>query len=410
MTENKKRNLYYCLFDWANSPFSTIVITFVFSSYFTNTIAQNKIIGTSLWGWSIALSGIVIALLCPYLGYMADKNKSLSRKFLILSTLTVVICSFSLWFAEENINIFLFLGIIIIANIFFEIGQTFYNSQLINFRGREKYGEFSGKAWAFGYLGGIFCLIIILILFLIPDFSIFKLDQEDYENIRICGPLVGLWFLIFSFPFLLNCKNDKSSSNRSYLFSSFLKNLKILSKDRNKLTFLISRMLYTDGLITLFSFGGIYATGTFDFNFNEIIIFGVVINITAALGAYVFGFLEDKIGIKKVIIISLTFLILLCLLILFVKSKVYFWIFGSALGLFIGSIQSSSRTALIGLSNSNNINSLFGVYATSGKITNFLGPFLVATFTSIFSSQKAGMATILIFLILGLLLFSKVKL
>ncbi|MBF96083.1 MAG: hypothetical protein CMJ13_02510 [Pelagibacterales bacterium] len=169
-------------------------------------------------------------------------------------------------------------------------------------------------------------------------------------------------------------------------------------------------MLYTDGLITLFSFGGIYATGTFDFNFNEIIIFGVVINITAALGAYVFGFLEDKIGIKKVIIISLTFLILLCLLILFVKSKVYFWIFGSALGLFIGSIQSSSRTALIGLSNSNNINSLFGVYATSGKITNFLGPFLVATFTSIFSSQKAGMATILIFLILGLLLFSKVKL
>ena len=410
MTENKKRNLYYCLFDWANSPFSTIVITFVFSSYFTNTIAQNKIIGTSLWGWSIALSGIVIALLCPYLGYMADKNKSLSRKFLILSTLTVVICSFSLWFAEENINIFLFLGIIIIANIFFEIGQTFYNSQLINFRGRKKYGEFSGKAWAFGYLGGIFCLIIILILFLIPDFSIFKLDQEDYENIRICGPLVGLWFLIFSFPFLLNCKNDKSSSNRSYLFSSFLKNLKILSKDRNKLTFLISRMLYTDGLITLFSFGGIYATGTFDFNFNEIIIFGVVINITAALGAYVFGFLEDKIGIKKVIIISLTFLILLCLLILFVKSKVYFWIFGSALGLFIGSIQSSSRTALIGLSNSNNINSLFGVYATSGKITNFLGPFLVATFTSIFSSQKAGMATILIFLILGLLLFSKVKL
>ena len=169
-------------------------------------------------------------------------------------------------------------------------------------------------------------------------------------------------------------------------------------------------MLYTDGLITLFSFGGIYATGTFNFTFNDIIIFGIIINITAAFGAYIFGFIEDKIGIKKVIMISLTFLILVCLVILVIESKTSFWIFGSMIGFFIGSIQSSSRTALISLSNPNDINGLFGIYATSGKITNFLGPFLVATFTTVFASQKAGMATILIFLALGLLLFSKVKL
>ena len=410
MKKSNLKSLYYYLFDWGNSPFSTIVITFVFSSYFTNTIASNKIIGTSLWGWTIALAGLLIALLCPYLGYVADNKKSFSKKILIASTMIVVLFSFSLWFAEKNINIFVFLGIIMLANIFFEIGQTFYNSQLINFKGNKKYGEFSGKAWASGYLGGIFCLIIILIFFLIPEQSLFELNEKKYENIRICGPLVGLWFLIFSFPFLLHCKGSKLSSNRKYLFSDFLKNLKTISKDKNKLKFFVSRMLYTDGLITLFSFGGIYATGTFDFSFNDIIIFGITINITAALGAYAFGFIEDKIGIKKVIIISLTFLILICLLILIIKSKVYFWIFGSMLGLFIGSIQSSSRTALISLSNQNNINSLFGVYATSGKITNFLGPFLVATFTSIFASQKAGMATILIFLLLGLLLFSRVRL
>ena len=109
-------------------------------------------------------------------------------------------------------------------------------------------------------------------------------------------------------------------------------------------------MLYTDGLITLFSFGGIYATGTFNFDFNDIIIFGIIINITAALGAYCFGFLEDKIGIKKVITISLVSLIIICLIILFIKSKAYFWFFGSLIGLFIGSVQSSSRTALIKLS------------------------------------------------------------
>jgi len=169
-------------------------------------------------------------------------------------------------------------------------------------------------------------------------------------------------------------------------------------------------MLYTDGLITLFSFGGIYATGTFGFSFNDIILFGIFINIAAAIGAYMFGFLEDRIGAKKVIIVSLILLILVCLIILIIKHKLYFWILGTMLGLFIGSIQSSSRTALISLSGKQNINSLFGIYAMSGKITNFLGPLLVASFTAVFESQKAGMASILIFLCLGLFLFNKVKL
>ena len=251
---------------------------------------------------------------------------------------------------------------------------------------------------------------MILSFFLLPEKSLFKLNAEEYENVRICGPIVGLWFLIFSLPFLLSLKKEDLTPNKNFSLSYFFDNLEKIITDKNKLFFLSSRMLYTDGLITLFSFGGIYATGTFNFDFNDIIIFGIIINITAALGAYCFGFLEDKIGIKKVITISLVSLIIICLIILFIKSKAYFWFFGSLIGLFIGSVQSSSRTALIKLSGRNNINSLFGLYATSGKITNFLGPFLVATFTSIFASQKAGMATILIFLLLGLLLFRKVKL
>ena len=206
MKKSKKNNVYYYLFDWANSPFSTIVITFVFSSYFTNTIANNKISGTSLWGWTIAFSGFFIAILSPYLGYLADRKKSFSKNFLIFSTLIVVILSSSLWFAHESINALLFLLVILISNVFFEIGQAFYNSQLIYFKGQKSYGEFSGKAWASGYLGGIFCLILILTLFLIPEKSIFTLNEKKFENIRICGPIVGVWFLIFSIPFLISLK------------------------------------------------------------------------------------------------------------------------------------------------------------------------------------------------------------
>ena len=409
MKKSKKNNFYYYLFDWANSPYSTIVITFVFSSYFTNTIASNKISGTALWGWTMALSGFFIAIMSPYLGYLADNKKNFSRNFLVFSTLIVAMLSSTLWFADQDINMLLFLLIILISNLFFEIGQAFYNSQLINFRGEKNYGEFSGKAWASGYLGGIFCLILILTLFIIPEKSIFILNKEEYENIRICGPIVGVWFLIFSAPFLINCKKNELAK-KEYSFLNFLKNLKLLNKDKNKIKFFIARMLYTDGLITLFSFGGIYATGTFGFSFNDIILFGIFINIAAAIGAYMFGFLEDRIGAKKVIIVSLILLILVCLIILIIKNKLYFWVLGTMLGLFIGSIQSSSRTALISLSGRQNINSLFGIYAMSGKITNFLGPLLVATFTAVFESQKAGMASILIFLFLGLFLFNKVKL
>ncbi len=408
MKNSNKNNIYYYLFDWANSPFSTIVITFVFSSYFTSTIANNKISGTSLWGWTIALSGFLIAIISPYLGYLADRKKSFSKNFLVFSTLVVVILSTSLWLANKNINVLLFLLIILISNVFFETGQAFYNSQLINFKGEKNYGEFSGKAWASGYLGGIFCLIVILTLFLIPEKSIFNLNEKEYENIRICGPIVGLWFLMFSIPFLTSLKKTHIST-QMLSSSNFFNSLNSLKKNKNLIRFFIARMLYTDGLITLFSFGGIYASGTFNFSFNDIIIFGIAINITAALGAYIFGFIEDRIGIKKVILTSLVLLIFICLLILIVNNKAYFWVLGTMLGLFIGSIQSSSRTALISLADSKNINSLFGIYATSGKITNFLGPLLVATFTAVFESQKAGMATILIFLFFGLYLFNRVR-
>ena len=132
-----------------------------------------------------------------------------------------------------------------------------------------------------GYLGGITCLVIILVFLIIPEEPMFKLSDSKYENIRICGPIVGLWFLIFSMPFLISCKN-KDTLKKRHSFSNFIFTLMELKKDKNKIKFFLARMLYTDGLVTLFSFGGIYATGVFNFSFNDIIIFGIAINITAA--------------------------------------------------------------------------------------------------------------------------------
>ena len=405
---NKNKKFSYYLFDWANSPYSTVVITFIFSSYFVKTIANNEIEGTTLWGWTIALSGLCLAILAPFLGYLGDKKRNLSKHFLFISTISVVMLSTSLWFSKASSTyIFFTLLIIFVSNTLFEIGQIFYNSELLNFKKNTSLGEFSGKAWASGYLGGIFCLIIILFLVILPDDNLFNLNKDEYEHIRICGPIVGLWFLIFSIPFLLKIKESRVSVNNSK--ANFILSLKTILKKKNVLKFLIARMIYTDGLITLFSFGGIYASGTFNFSFNEIIIFGIAINLSAAIGSYFFGFLEDKIGIKKVILLSLSLLIIVCFVTLIIDNKILFWFLGILLGFFIGSIQSSSRTAIIQISKRYELRKMFGVYAVSGKITNFLGPFFVATLTAIFNSQRMGMATILIFLIVGALILARTE-
>ena len=404
-----KKNLSYYLFDWANSPFSTVVITFIFSSYFVNTIANDKISGTTLWGWTISLSGILLATVAPLLGYLGDYKKNISKILIIFSTLLVIFLSFLLWFAQASSSYIIFTLIIIFAaNTLFEIGQIFYNSELLNFKKETPLGEFSGKAWSFGYLGGIFCLLLILILIIFPEKNLFNLDKEEFEHIRICGPIVGLWFLIFSIPFLIRIKATRTNFVKRNNIG-FLKSIKNIIKDKKKFNFLIARMIYTDGLITLFSFGGIYASGTFGFSFNEIIIFGIAINIVAAVGSFSFGFLEDRIGIKRVILISLFLLIVICSLILIIDNKNLFWILGVSIGFFIGSIQSSSRTAIIKISEGKELKKIFGLYAVSGKITNFLGPFFVAMATNFFDSQRMGMSTILIFLIIGFILLLRTE-
>ena len=409
MNKEKKKRLYYYLFDWANSPYSTIIITFIFSSYFVNVIAENKVQGTSLWGWTIALSGIFIALLSPIFGILADANKKLSKTIIVLSTIIVCFGSFLLWFSIPSVDLIIYtLIIIFLTNTFFEFSLVFYNSSLLNFKSKLPLGKFSGIAWGTGYLGGIVCLLLVLTFLILPEHNLLGLNKEKYEHIRFCGVIVCFWYLTFSVPFLINYEYHQVNKNKisfSILFKLILKTI----KEKNKFNFLVARMFYTDGLITLFSFGGIYASGVFNFTFYEIIYFGIALNISAALGSFLLGYLEDIVGIKKILTVSLIGLISLAFLILIINSKLLFWILGISLGFFIGSIQSSSRTALISISSEKDLNQMFGLYAVSGKVTNFLGPMLVASFTLYFESQRAGMASILIFLIIGLVLLRKTK-
>ena len=169
-------------------------------------------------------------------------------------------------------------------------------------------------------------------------------------------------------------------------------------------------MLYTDGLNTLFAFGGIYAATLFNMGFSEIILFGITLNISAGIGSVIFSFFDDKYGPRIIIKFCLLSLICICSLILITDSKIFFWILGIGIGLFIGGLQSTSRTCMARLSKTNDQSKMFGIYGLSGKITAFLGPYFVALLTTTFNNQKAGFVSIIVFFILGYLIIRNLKL
>tara|TARA_Y100000590_G_scaffold369210_1_gene430305 strand:+ start:968 stop:2197 length:1230 start_codon:yes stop_codon:yes gene_type:complete len=403
-----KKIINFAFYDFANSAFTTIIITFIFSTYFAKQIAPNPILGQSYWGWTIGLTGIAVALVGPYLGNFADK-KNLSVTLLRLFTMLCIFFTCILWFAKPSID-YLMLTIIIVAlaNFFYEISLIFYNSILKNITDNKNLGKSSGFGFGFGYLGGIIILFICIKLFIDTDYPLFGISKENFENIRATSFVVALWYLIFSLPFLFFCKISIDSSYR--------KNKTLKIKDlvwnngiNNLGKFLIARMLYADGLNAIIVMGGIFAVGVFNLEMKDLLILSVLMNITAFIGSLVGGFLNDKYNSKKIIIFSLIGLILSSAIILSVEKKILFLIFASINGFFIGPIQSASRVFITKNLNSSNQSSGFGLFALSGKLTSFIGPLLVSSITFIFNSQRIGFSSALILLILGLIILLKVK-
>ena len=404
----------WCLYDWANSAFPTVIVTFVFAAYFTRAVAETPESGTADWGFAISLSGLAIAVLAPFLGAIADQSGR-RKPWLAFFTGLSVVAACGLWWVEPQPEyILLALVLVAVANAAFELGHAFYNAMLPEIVVRDWIGRLSGWAWGLGYAGGLTCLVLCLVLFAQPDPPLFGLDKETSEQIRVIGPFVGIWFALFALP-LFFFVPDRPPSGHSVMANmrrgaaSLLATLRDLPRHSTILRFLIARMIYIDGLNTLFAFGGIYAAGTFDMTFDQILIFGIVLNIAAGLGALAFGWLDDFIGAKPTILISLACLIGLSAAILLIDTILWFYILGCGIGIFIGPVQSASRSLMARLAPAQIRTEMFGLYALSGKATAFVGPALVGWVTLMTDSQRLGMSTILIFFIIGAILLYPLK-
>jgi UMF1 family MFS transporter len=404
----------WALYDWANSPFTTLVITFVFAAYFSKGIVGDEVRGTELWGYAISISGLAIAILSPIFGAIADAGGP-RKPWLLFFTGLCILGSFMLWFATPDpSSITWAICWLILANLGFEFGIVFNNAMLPGLVPEKRLGRWSGWAWGLGYMGGLAALVFALLGFVQTETPLFGLSKDGAEHVRVVGPIVAIWFALFAWPMFVFTpdrvvREIPYSERIKAGFSTLLATLRDIKNYKNVALFLVARMLYADGLATIFAFGGIYAAGTFGMTLADVILFGIILNVTAGLGAAGFAWLDDWFGSKKTIIISVLGLIVTASGAVMAQEVQAFWVWGSLLGIFVGPAQAASRSMLARIAPAEKITEFFGLYALTGKATAFIGPALVAAVTAGFESQRVGLSTVLIFFVSGLVLLMFVK-
>jgi len=411
---NRRAIAAWCLYDFGNSAFPTVIITFLFSAYVARAVASDVISGTAAWGLALTVSGLAVAIMSPIVGAISDAGGRRKPWIAVLSAIAVIATAL-LWFVEpEPGSLTYALIAVAIGSFGFELALVFYNAMLLDVAPPRLIGRVSGWGWAAGYAGGLACLAVALLVFVRGDPPPFGLDVDTAEQVRATGPLVALWFAVFALPLFLAVP-DRASTGRNLFVAGVagIRNLwhtlKQVRHHRNAARFLLAQMLYLDGLHTLFVFGGIYAAGSFGMGFDEILMFGVALNVASGIGAVAFSWVDDWLGSKPTIVIGLVALILLGVAILLVSDKTWFFALAIGIGAFLGPVQAASRSMMAHLAPPELSTQFFGLAALAGKATAFIGPLLVAWLTEGFQSQRAGMATIPLLLAIGLAILLTVK-
>jgi UMF1 family MFS transporter len=400
----------WALYDWANSGFSTVIQTFVFAAYFTRQVAADEAVGTAQWGNMVSAAALVVALGGPVLGAATDQDGR-RKRWIVSLTLVCVIATALLWSVRPvHGDVARALVLVGVGTAATELASMLYNAMLPELAPAERMGRWSGWGWGLGYAGGLVCLVGALVL-LGPVGRRWGLDAVSAGPVRASFVLVAVWYLVFALPMFLftpdppRLDRPPEGALRAGL-GQLARSLHDVRRHALILRFLVARMLYTDGLATLFAFGGVFAAGTFGMTERQVLEFGIALNVTAGAGAAAFASMDDWLGPKPTIVSALVGLIVAGSCMLLVHSLPLFWVFGLLLGVFVGPAQAASRTLMAQLAPAALRNQMFGLYAFSGKATAFVGPLLVGWVTWWTSSQRAGMGTIILLLAAGLALLA----
>jgi UMF1 family MFS transporter len=398
----------WAFYDWANSAFATLIQTFVFAAYFTRQVAENPALGTAQWGNTIAGAGLLVALGGPVMGAIADQSGH-RKPWLAAFTLLAVTATALLWLVRPAPEYqLLALILVAIGTVGTESANIFYNAMLPALAPLQRVGRWSGWGWGFGYAGGLCCLLLALFGF-VRDDAWLPLPRGDATPVRATFLLAAGWLLVFSLPIMVLTPDATAQSRppkraiRDGL-RQLTVSLRHIRQYANIVRFLIARMVFIDGLATLFAFGGVYAAGTFAMSEQQVLLLGILLNVTAGIGAAFFAWIDDRLGAKRTILLSLAGLTVSGSLVLLVQSSSAFWACSALLGVFVGPAQAAGRSYLSRAAPKTLRTELFGLFALSGKATAFVGPFLVGWVTYLAGSQRVGMGTVVVLFLLGFIL------
>jgi UMF1 family MFS transporter len=427
----------WMFFDWAAQPFFTVVTTFIFGPYFVSRMVADPALGQAAWGYGIAAAGLIIAILSPVLGSIADQTGP-RKPWIGFFAIVQIVSLALLWFAAPGANIVLVLAIFSLATVAAEFSIVFNDSMLPRLVPERDIGRISNLAWGLGYLGGMIALIaIVLFIAASPETGrtilgakpLFGLDPASGEDARVSGPIAALWYLVFVLPMFLFTPDAAKGRRAGPAIREGLKELRAtLGEVRGKagiFRFLVARMIYQDGVNALLALGGAFAALMFGWSTTEIGVYGIILNVIAIFGCWAASRLDTALGSKKVVVASLVMLTVATIGIVSTgrgytlfgllplsdadtsglfgtPSEKAYIAFGLLIGLAFGPVQASSRSYLARSVPAADAGRYFGIYALAGRATSFLAPFLVATVTASSGSPRLGMAVIILFLLAGL--------
>lgn len=409
---NRREVWAWSFYDFANSAFTTLVITFVYATFFVRGVAENETAGTVLWTWGVvAPTALLVALLSPLLGALADRTGTRKRALAVTTTVCVVFTA--LLVLPQRGDVFTALVLVVVANVAFEVGQVFYNAFLPEIAPPERVGRVSGYGWAFGYVGGLLCMALALAIIL-PETPPFGLDRAAGEHVRTTNLLVAGWFALFSLPLFLTLREPPPMGGLARggliatAFGEIGRTAREVRRYRQVVRLLVARLFFNDALVTIFALGGIFAATAYGFSESDILLFGIFLNVTAGLGAFGFGFLDDRLGGRTTVLISLVLLTVAVVVAAVGPTRAWLWVAGSLIGIAAGPNQAASRSLLARFVPPDKENEFFGFFAFSGKATAFLGPVLWGATTWAFGTPRAGVAAVLVLIVIGGLLLLRV--